>query len=185
MHDGVQPDGVLLGKALGGGLYPVSLFLARRDILDLFEPGDHGSTFGGNPLAAALGQGPAKVVLSGPDARELRALAKEIEEQLESISEIASASVGGRLGQDELRITPDEMALAAFGLTAAIWTADTERAAALGERIETGTVYMNRCDYLDPALCWTGCKDTGRGGALSVIGYHNMTRPKSYHLKKA
>jgi hypothetical protein len=44
---------------------------------------------------------------------------------------------------------------------------------------------MNRCDYLDPALCWTGCKDTGRGGGLSVIGYHNLTRPKSYHLKKA
>jgi len=43
---------------------------------------------------------------------------------------------------------------------------------------------MNRCDYLDPGLCWTGCKDTGRGGALSVIGYHNLTRPKSYRLKK-
>jgi hypothetical protein len=43
---------------------------------------------------------------------------------------------------------------------------------------------MNRCDYLDPALCWTGCKDTGRGGALSVLGYHAVTRPKSYHLKK-
>jgi acyl-CoA reductase-like NAD-dependent aldehyde dehydrogenase len=72
-----------------------------------------------------------------------------------------------------------------FGLTAAIWTADTDRAAELGARIETGTVYMNRCDYLDPALCWTGCKDTGRGGALSVIGYQNVTRPKSYHLRKA
>jgi acyl-CoA reductase-like NAD-dependent aldehyde dehydrogenase len=72
-----------------------------------------------------------------------------------------------------------------FGLTAAIWTTDTDRAAALGARIETGTVFMNRCDYLDPALCWTGCKNTGRGGALSVIGYHNMTRPKSYHLRKA
>ncbi len=72
-----------------------------------------------------------------------------------------------------------------FGLTASLWTADTERAARIGARIETGTVFMNRCDYLDPALCWTGCKDTGRGGALSVIGYHNLTRPKSYHLKKA
>jgi acyl-CoA reductase-like NAD-dependent aldehyde dehydrogenase len=72
-----------------------------------------------------------------------------------------------------------------FGLTAAIWTADAARAAELGERIETGTVYMNRCDYLDPALCWTGCKDTGRGGALSAIGYQNLTRPKSYHLRKA
>jgi len=72
-----------------------------------------------------------------------------------------------------------------FGLTAAIWTADTDRAAELGARIETGTVFQNRCDYLDPALCWTGCKDTGRGGALSVVGYHNMTRLKSYHLRKA
>lgn len=44
---------------------------------------------------------------------------------------------------------------------------------------------MNRADYVDPGLCWTGCKATGRGGALSVIGFHNLTRPKSYHLKKA
>jgi acyl-CoA reductase-like NAD-dependent aldehyde dehydrogenase len=71
-----------------------------------------------------------------------------------------------------------------FGLTASLWTRDAARAAAVGARIETGTVFMNRCDYLDPALCWTGCKDTGRGGALSVIGFHNLTRPKSYHLKK-
>ncbi len=71
-----------------------------------------------------------------------------------------------------------------YGLTASLWTRDAERAAQIGAAIETGTVYMNRCDYLDPALCWTGCKDTGRGGALSVIGYHNLTRPKSYHLKK-
>lgn len=70
-----------------------------------------------------------------------------------------------------------------YGLTASIWTADRERAERLGREIETGTVFMNRCDYLDPALCWTGCKDTGRGGALSVIGFHNLTRPKSYHLR--
>ncbi len=72
-----------------------------------------------------------------------------------------------------------------FGLTASLWTADPERAAAIGARIETGTVFMNRADYLDPALCWTGCKNTGRGGGLSVIGYHNLTRPKSYHFKKS
>lgn len=72
-----------------------------------------------------------------------------------------------------------------FGLTASLWTADTARAESVADKLETGTVFMNRCDYLDPALCWTGCKDTGRGGGLSVIGYHNLTRPKSYHLKKA
>ncbi|MGQ3486804.1 aldehyde dehydrogenase family protein [Roseovarius pacificus] len=72
-----------------------------------------------------------------------------------------------------------------FGLTASLWTQDEARAARVGDAIETGTIFMNRADYLDPALCWTGCKNTGRGGALSVIGYHNLTRPKSYHLKKA
>ena len=72
-----------------------------------------------------------------------------------------------------------------FGLTASLWTRDLERAERVGDRIETGTVFLNRADYLDPGLCWTGCKQTGRGGGLSVIGYHNLTRPKSYHLKKA
>ena len=72
-----------------------------------------------------------------------------------------------------------------FGLTASLWTKDPSRAEAIADQIETGTVFMNRADYLDPALCWTGCKDTGRGGGLSIIGYHNLTRPKSYHLKKA
>lgn len=71
-----------------------------------------------------------------------------------------------------------------YGLTASLWTQDTVRAETVADQIETGTVFMNRADYLDPALCWTGCKNTGRGGGLSVIGFHNLTRPKSYHLKK-
>ncbi|MFT7058061.1 MAG: acyl-CoA reductase-like NAD-dependent aldehyde dehydrogenase [Pseudorhodobacter sp.] len=71
-----------------------------------------------------------------------------------------------------------------YGLTCSIWTNDVEAAAQIGTQIETGTVFMNRCDYLDPALCWTGCKDTGRGGSLSYLGFHSVTRPKSYHLKK-
>ncbi|MFM2277800.1 MAG: hypothetical protein RLZZ444_31 [Pseudomonadota bacterium] len=72
-----------------------------------------------------------------------------------------------------------------YGLTVSLWTKDPVRAARLGRELETGTVFMNRADYLDPGLCWTGCKETGRGGSLSVIGFHNLTRPKSYHLKKA
>ena len=71
-----------------------------------------------------------------------------------------------------------------YGLTASIWTEDYDTAASLGAQLETGTVFMNRADYLDPALCWTGCKDTGRGGSLSYLGYMSVTRPKSYHLKK-
>jgi acyl-CoA reductase-like NAD-dependent aldehyde dehydrogenase len=71
-----------------------------------------------------------------------------------------------------------------YGLTASIWTADVDAASEIGAALETGTVFLNRCDYLDPALCWTGCKDTGRGAALSNLGYLAVTRPKSYHLKK-
>lgn len=71
-----------------------------------------------------------------------------------------------------------------YGLTASLWTQDAERAGRIGREIETGTIFMNRADYLDPALCWTGVKETGRGGSLSVIGFQNLTRPKSYHLKK-
>ena len=72
----------------------------------------------------------------------------------------------------------------AYGLTVSLWTADAGAAAEIGAQLQTGTVFMNRCDYLDPALCWTGCKDTGRGASLSALGYMAVTRPKSYHLKK-
>jgi acyl-CoA reductase-like NAD-dependent aldehyde dehydrogenase len=70
-----------------------------------------------------------------------------------------------------------------YGLTAAIWTQDESAALRVGERVETGTVFMNRCDYLDPALAWTGVKDSGRGVTLSRVGYEALTRPKSYHLR--
>jgi acyl-CoA reductase-like NAD-dependent aldehyde dehydrogenase len=88
-----------------------------------------------------------------------------------------------------MKVKGDEEAIALmndskYGLTASLWTQDAERAGRLGREIETGTVFMNRADYLDPALCWTGVKETGRGGSLSVLGFHNLTRPKSYHLKK-
>lgn len=88
-----------------------------------------------------------------------------------------------------MKVSGDEEAIqlmndSRFGLTASLWTTDIERAQRVGDRVETGTVFMNRADYLDPGLCWTGCKESGRGGGLSVIGYHNLTRPKSYYLKK-
>ncbi len=71
-----------------------------------------------------------------------------------------------------------------YGLTASIWTRDLGGAEAIGDQLETGTVFMNRCDYLDPALAWTGVKDTGRGASLSRIGYEALTRPKSFHLRQ-
>jgi len=89
-----------------------------------------------------------------------------------------------------MKVSNDEEAISRmndsqFGLTASLWTKDAARAEAIGAKLQTGTVFMNRCDYLDPGLCWTGCKDTGRGAGLSVLGFHALTKPKSYHLKKA
>jgi acyl-CoA reductase-like NAD-dependent aldehyde dehydrogenase len=70
-----------------------------------------------------------------------------------------------------------------FGLTASIFSADVNRAEILGDALETGTVFLNRCDYLDPALAWTGVKNSGRGCTLSRVGFEQLTRPKSYHFK--
>ena len=72
-----------------------------------------------------------------------------------------------------------------YGLTAAIWTSDEDAALSIGERVETGTWFMNRCDYLDPELAWTGVKDSGRGCTLSRLGFTYLTRPKSFHLRTA
>jgi acyl-CoA reductase-like NAD-dependent aldehyde dehydrogenase len=72
-----------------------------------------------------------------------------------------------------------------FNLTAAIFSADAARAEALGDALETGTVFLNRCDYLDPALAWTGVKNSGRGCTLSRVGFEQLTRPKSYHFRLA
>jgi acyl-CoA reductase-like NAD-dependent aldehyde dehydrogenase len=86
-----------------------------------------------------------------------------------------------KVGSDEeaIRLMNDSE----FGLTAAIFSADAARAEALGDALETGTVFLNRCDYLDPALAWTGVKNSGRGCTLSRVGFEQLTRPKSYHFK--
>lgn len=70
-----------------------------------------------------------------------------------------------------------------FGLTASVFTTDQEAAMTIGDQVDTGTWFMNRCDYLDPALAWTGVKNSGRGCTLSRLGFDYLTRPKSYHLK--
>ncbi|MEX0838124.1 MAG: aldehyde dehydrogenase family protein [Parvibaculum sp.] len=87
-----------------------------------------------------------------------------------------------------MKVSSDDEAIALmndspYGLTASVWTEDTEVGEKLGERLETGTFFLNRCDYLDPALAWTGVKNTGRGATLSPVGYESLTRPKSYHLR--
>ena len=87
-----------------------------------------------------------------------------------------------------MRISSDEEAVylmndSPFGLTASIWTNDIAASRDIGPQLETGTVFMNRCDYLDPALAWTGVKDTGYGASLSSVGYEHLTRPKSFHFR--
>jgi acyl-CoA reductase-like NAD-dependent aldehyde dehydrogenase len=87
-----------------------------------------------------------------------------------------------------MRVRDDDEAVelmndSAYGLTASVWTRDVEAAEAIGERVEAGTFFMNRCDYLDPALAWTGVKDSGRGATLSRVGFEMLTRPKSFHLR--
>ena len=87
-----------------------------------------------------------------------------------------------------MRVSSDEEALrlmndSDYGLTAAIFSTDVAAAEAFADRLETGTVFLNRCDYLDPALAWTGVKNSGRGCTLSRVGFEQLTRPKSYHFR--
>jgi acyl-CoA reductase-like NAD-dependent aldehyde dehydrogenase len=109
---------------------------------------------------------------------------------------VADAPQHSRLMQEEsfgpvigiLPVRDDEEAVrlmndSPYGLTASIWTMDPDRAIRIGEQIETGTFFMNRCDFLDPALPWTGVKDTGRGATLSHYGLLQLTRLKSMHLR--
>jgi acyl-CoA reductase-like NAD-dependent aldehyde dehydrogenase len=103
-----------------------------------------------------------------------------------SMSVMREESFGPVIGI--MRVNSDDEAIqlmndSPYGLTASIWTQDKESAQIMGNQIATGTVFMNRCDYVDPTLVWSGVKDTGSGIALSRLGFGPYTRPKSFHLK--
>jgi acyl-CoA reductase-like NAD-dependent aldehyde dehydrogenase len=106
-----------------------------------------------------------------------------VDHQMEVMREESFGPVVGimKVRDDEEAITL--MNDSPYGLTASIWTQDMDRAAEIGSRVETGTLFMNRCDYLDPQLTWTGIKDTGRGTTLSKYGFDALTQPKSFHLR--
>lgn len=95
-HEGVAPDGIVLGKALGGGVLPVSAFVARREVMDVFTPGSHGSTFGGNPLAAAVGLEALRVIEEEKLVERSRALGEHMVERLHAIRSPALKAVRGR-----------------------------------------------------------------------------------------
>jgi len=87
-----------------------------------------------------------------------------------------------------MKVASDEDAIelmndSKFGLTASVWTQDQDAAISIGNQVNTGTWFMNRCDYLDPELAWTGVKESGKGCTLSEVGYEKLTRPKSFHLR--
>ncbi|MFP6582683.1 MAG: aldehyde dehydrogenase family protein [Candidatus Hydrogenedentota bacterium] len=103
-----------------------------------------------------------------------------------SMRVMSEESFGPVVGVMKVRNDDEAIALmndSDLGLTASIWSADEDVALALGDRVETGTVFLNRCDYLDPELAWTGVKDTGRGVSLSRFGYDQLTRAKSFHYR--
>jgi len=108
----------------------------------------------------------------------------DVDHSMRVMREESFGPVVGIMPYDDEREAIRLMNASPYGLTCSIWTRDADRAAAIGAGLETGTVFMNRCDYLDPALTWTGVKDTGRGTSLSQLGFMAVTRPKSYHLKK-
>ena len=87
-----------------------------------------------------------------------------------------------------MKVSSDSQAIelmndSVYGLTASLWTTNVDKAIETGDLLQTGTVYMNRCDYLDPALPWVGVKQSGRACSLSKLAYQQLTRPKSFHLK--
>jgi acyl-CoA reductase-like NAD-dependent aldehyde dehydrogenase len=89
-----------------------------------------------------------------------------------------------------MRVSSDQEAIESmndspYGLTASVWTEDVAAAECIGDDLATGTVFMNRCDHVDPSLAWTGIKDTGCGASMSRLGFEALTRPKSFHLRIA
>ena len=108
-----------------------------------------------------------------------------VDHRMRIMTEETFGPVVGIMAVDDDDEAVELMNDSAYGLTASIWTDDVDAAVAIGDRVETGTWYLNRCDYLDPALAWTGVKDSGRGVTLSALGFRAVTRPKSFHLRLA
>jgi len=173
--------------------------LTRKYVLG--NPLDAGTTLG--PLARPSGAEAVRHRIADAVARGARALIPEHEFPASrpgtaylAPQVLADVTPEMRIAREEnfgpvaciSRVASDEEALARmndsqYGLTASLWTRDPEAALRLGDRLESGTVFMNRCDYLDPELAWTGVKDSGRGCTLSKLGYAYLTRPKSFHLR--
>jgi len=133
----------------------------------------------------------AKLVYGGKQTKDAKGLGRFFMPTV-----LANCNHSMRVMQDEtfgpvlpiVKVANDEEALklmndSIYGLTASVWTSDTERAKRLGAQLNCGTVYKNRCDFLDPELSWSGRKDSGKGISLSVLGFNSFVRTKSYNFK--
>lgn len=179
----------------------VECFVSRAKEYRLGDPLDPATTLGPlvresaaqfvrEQIAEAVSQGaralidPAEFPADRPGSPYLAPqVLVDVNHQMRVMSEETFGPVVGIMS-----VNCDEEALALmndsdYGLTASLWTADRDFALALAERLQTGTVFMNRCDYLDPALAWVGVKHSGRGCTLSRVGYEHLTRPKSFHFR--
>ena len=179
----------------------VERFVAEARQLRLGDPRDPATTLG--PMARASGAALAREHVAEAVAAGARTLLDpaEFPSAREGTAYMAPQALVGvapemRVMREEtfgpvVGIAPvdgDDDAVAAmndsdYGLTASIWTRDLDAALRLGGRLETGTCYANRCDYLDPLLAWTGVKDSGRGVSLSRLGFAPFTRPMSLRLQ--
>ncbi|MAJ61998.1 MAG: aldehyde dehydrogenase [bacterium TMED88] len=108
----------------------------------------------------------------------------DVDHSMQVMTEESFGPVVGIMAVDSDEEAVERMNDSRYGLTASIWTSDEDRALQMGQSLQTGTIFMNRCDYLDPGLAWTGVKDSGRGTTLSTLGYEVLTRPQSFHFKK-
>ncbi|MEZ0303547.1 MAG: aldehyde dehydrogenase family protein [Hyphomicrobiaceae bacterium] len=174
--------------------------LARQYVLD--DPLDERTTLGPmaqTRFAEAVRKQTAEAVAKGASAlidpkayKRAKTGTPWLEPQVltgvdHTMSVMTEESFGPVVGIMKVRDDDEAISLmndSRYGLTASVWTQDLDAAERIGSWIETGTVYANRCDYLDPGLAWTGVKDTGRGASLSRTGYEALTRPKSFHLRE-
>lgn len=177
----------------------VAAFVAETCTLVMGDPTDPATTLG--PMvrtanAALVQEHVAAAVAAGaralvpPDAfpdRPLPYLAPQVLVDVDhSMAVMSQETFGPVVGIMPVRDDAHAIALmndSRYGLTASIWTPDLDTAVALGDQLETGTVFLNRCDFLDPELAWVGVKDSGRGCTLSTVGFEHLTRPKSFHLR--
>ena len=169
----------------------------------LGDPRDTGTTMGPvvresaadfvrNQIQAAVAAGARSLIDPKPfeqDALGRNYLAPQVlidvDHRMNVMTEESFGPVVGIMAVDSDQEAVERMNDSRYGLTASIWTSDEGRALHMGERLQTGTVFMNRCDYLDPGLAWTGVKDSGRGTTLSTLGYEVLTRPQSFHFRRA